>query len=169
MRVSFAFPGHPVGKGRHRTRVVKTRSGKVFASAYPDAKTVEHEATIGWYAQQAMASHPPIDGPVRLVVIQTFAIPESWPRKKRELALAGSVRPNVKPDWDNLGKIVSDALNGIVYLDDKQVASASIEKWYGPRPECEVVVTTIEQTKHSAPRVEMPSLPFREDGERSNG
>ena len=33
-----------------------------------------------------------------------------------------------KPDWDNLGKTVSDALNGIAYHDDSQITAAHIYK-----------------------------------------
>jgi len=29
-----------------------------------------------------------------------------------------------RADWDNLGKAISDGLNGVVYLDDKQVVKA---------------------------------------------
>lgn len=168
MRVTFVYPGHPVGKARARARIVTTRSGRQFAHHYTPEATRQHEASVGWLAQQAMGGRPPIAGPVRLLVIQTFAVPASWSRKQRERALAGAVRPTVKPDWDNLGKLVADALNGIVYGDDKQVASATVEKWYGPVPECEVTVTTIEapplSREHCLGRDEMPSLPFAETG-----
>lgn len=30
-------------------------------------------------------------------------------------------------DWDNLGKIISDALNGITYYDDRQITYGSVE------------------------------------------
>jgi Holliday junction resolvase RusA-like endonuclease len=139
LRVSFVISGHPVGKGRPRTRVVTAR-GHTFASHYTPAKTRKFEASIKLYAQQAMAGRRPIEDQVSLLVIQSFAVPASWSRKQREQALAGNLRPTVKPDWDNIGKAVSDALNGIVYLDDKQIISARIEKWYGPQPELEVVV-----------------------------
>ena len=34
-----------------------------------------------------------------------------------------------KPDWDNIGKLVSDALNGYAWKDDCQIVSAHINKW----------------------------------------
>lgn len=30
-------------------------------------------------------------------------------------------------DWDNLGKIIADALNGIAYYDDRQIMYGSVE------------------------------------------
>lgn len=53
--------------------------------------------------------------------------------------LDGKIRPTKKPDWDNIGKIVTDALNKIAYRDDSQVVACRVEKWYGPIPE--VIVT----------------------------
>lgn len=37
-----------------------------------------------------------------------------------------------KPDVDNVGKVVLDALNGVAYLDDRQVAGLAVERL--PRP-----------------------------------
>jgi len=131
-------------------RVVNAAGGKTFASAYTPSKTRKHEATVRLYAQQAMNGRPPVGVQMRLTVIQVFAVPQSWARKPRKAALAGVIRPTVKPDWDNIAKSVSDAINGVVFLDDKQVVSARVEKWYGPQPELEVVVETIENMPRAA-------------------
>jgi Holliday junction resolvase RusA-like endonuclease len=44
-------------------------------------------------------------------------------------------------DWDNLGKAVSDALNGVAYRDDNQVISASVTKSIRPAEQPSVHVT----------------------------
>ena len=64
--------------------------------------------------------------------------------KKRELMLNRTIRPIVKCDWDNIGKIVCDALNGIAYHDDKQVVDGQVRKFYSEQPR--VVVTIQEAT-----------------------
>ena len=33
-------------------------------------------------------------------------------------------------DWDNLGKLVSDALNGVAYIDDSQIQGCVVRKHY---------------------------------------
>ena len=39
--------------------------------------------------------------------------------------------PNHKRmDWDNLGKLVSDALNGVAYVDDSQIRECVVRKIY---------------------------------------
>ena len=47
---------------------------------------------------------------------------------------AGVILPITKPDWDNIGKIVSDALNGIAYRDDSQVVDSRVRKIYSNEP-----------------------------------
>lgn len=58
----------------------------------------------------------------------------------RERMVIGQVVPTVKPDWDNVGKIVCDALNGIAWHDDAQVTQATVRKLYGPVPMVTVVI-----------------------------
>lgn len=60
-------------------------------------------------------------------------IPKSWPKKRRADALAGRVAPTGKPDVDNLLKTV-DALNGVVWADDAQVADARVRKVFSEKP-----------------------------------
>jgi Holliday junction resolvase RusA-like endonuclease len=38
--------------------------------------------------------------------------------------------PVVKPDWDNLGKMLSDALNQVIWSDDAQICEAHVYKRY---------------------------------------
>lgn len=47
----------------------------------------------------------------------------------------------MKPDWDNIGKGISDALNGIAWKDDSQVYWSNVKKVYGAEPRVEVSVT----------------------------
>ena len=75
-----------------------------------------------------------------------YPIPESWSKKQKAQAGAHLIRPK-KPDWDNVGKIVSDALNQIAYHDDAQVYDAHIIKMYGEKPRLEVVLEIDEVTE----------------------
>lgn len=65
---------------------------------------------------------------------------KSATKANRELMLTGKIRPTVKPDWDNIGKLVSDALNGIAYDDDKSVVDAVVRKYYSDRPRTQITV-----------------------------
>ena len=47
----------------------------------------------------------------------------------------GNLNPTKKPDADNIGKVVLDALNGIAYEDDKQVIELRVSKQYSEERE----------------------------------
>ena len=72
-------------------------------------------------------SGPLIEGPVWMVVMAYKTRPKSMMGKK--WADEPIICPS-KPDWDNIGKLVSDALNGIVWRDDRQIVSGWVQKFY---------------------------------------
>ena len=63
-----------------------------------------------------------------------YAIPKRIPKRDREQMLEGKIRPTVKPDCDNIAKVVCDALNGLAYHDDNQVTNLTVAKRYTERP-----------------------------------
>ncbi len=66
------------------------------------------------------------------------AVPLSGPMKLTVHSFRATRR---RCDWDNLGKLVSDALNGVCWLDDSQVDDARVLKSVDPeRPRTEVTV-----------------------------
>ena len=137
MAVEFFVPGQPVGKGRPRATV---RAGR--ARLYTPAKTEKYEARVALFAQQAMAGRPVMAGPVALSVTALFPIPTSWPKKRQAAARAGTEQHTKRPDADNCAKAILDGLNGVVWKDDSQVVTLSIEKRYSDRPG--VLVTVME-------------------------
>lgn len=75
-------------------------------------------------------------------IVAYFPIPKSTSKKKRQLMLEGQIRPTKKPDFDNIGKIVCDALNTVAYHDDVQIVDAQVRKFYSEEPR---VVVTIQE------------------------
>ena len=141
--LSFELHGEPVGWQRTGLRVVTPRGKKPFATVYTPAETRAYERALGMAAKVAMRGREPLSGPLRLAVTAFMPIPRSWSQKKRDAALAGTVRPVVKPDWDNLGKM-TDALKGIVWRDDTQVVDGRVIKIYAERPRLRVEVALCE-------------------------
>lgn len=132
----FLIPATPVAKGRARTRVVKTKGGKAFASHYTPAETRDFERLVKDYARQALGDAQPLACPVDLLVEFRFAIPDSWPKWKRELAADGLVHHTKKPDCSNLVKAIEDACNGVLWKDDGQVVGSIQDKVWTTGPEC---------------------------------
>jgi Holliday junction resolvase RusA-like endonuclease len=136
--VLFTVDGSPHGKGRPRFR----RFGK-FVTTYTDAKTKSYETLVKEAAKQAMADHPPIEGPVRLDCTIRLSVPKSYPKKRLEACLSGSEWPTKKPDWDNVAKSVADAMNDVVFLDDTQIVIARIVKRYSAEAGVDVRVSEV--------------------------
>ncbi|MFG1454555.1 RusA family crossover junction endodeoxyribonuclease [Xanthobacter sp. V2C-8] len=123
--ITIILAGEPHGKGRPRF----TRAGH----AYTDAKTRRYEDVLRLAAQSEMGARPPLDGPVSVQVEARMPVPVSWSRKKQAAALAGEVAPTSKPDIDNIIKSL-DALNQVVFRDDRQIVHAVVRKLYHQAP-----------------------------------
>lgn len=136
MRCSFGIPGAPYGKARHRS----TRMG----IQYTPKETTQYENLVRTIFVQQHGGWEITLLPIIMRVTAIFPIPKSASKKMREAMVAGSVRPTKRPDWDNIGKIISDSLNEIAYKDDSQVVNALISKFYGEVPCVNVTMETIE-------------------------
>ena len=134
---TFTVPGSPRGKGRHRT----TRTGRT----YTDEKTAMYENKIMLCYRQKYAGEPLITGPVSLDWTAYFQMPQSASKKRRAAMLAGEIWPTVTPDRDNIEKIICDALNGVVWRDDKQVVTGdrAPQKRYAEEPRLEITIKEV--------------------------
>ncbi len=129
-RVDIFIEGQPHGKERARSRIVKARSGRPYATHYTPSKTRNEERRIAALGAEAMAGHEPTANPVVLFVDVGFQISKSWPEWKKQEAYADRIKPTGKPDLSNILKSIEDGLNGIVFVDDSQIISVSMSKRY---------------------------------------
>ncbi len=121
------------------------RAGQNGRFRYTPAHVRQYQDWIKLCARQAMEGRDPIDGPVRLTFTAVLPIPQSFPKWRREAAMAGLVHPAKRPDLDNLEKTIADSANGIVWNDDCQVCAGEARKIYGTKPRLEV---RVEPMKH---------------------
>lgn len=117
-QVIYSVEGDPVGKQRPRFARGRT---------YTPKKTVDFELAIKSKAKSAMGSSSVLETPVAVYIYANYKVPDSYSKKRRSDCLAGIERPKVN-DIDNVCKCVLDAMNGVVYLDDKQVVSLHATK-----------------------------------------
>lgn len=109
---------------------------KRFRTYTPD-KTLKAEKAIKDAFRAAygetFAGH---DGPVVMRISTTRPLAKSNPKYWEGRADLG------KPDWDNLGKLACDALNGIAFKDDSQVDMGAVTKRprspYGTKPRIDI-------------------------------
>lgn len=133
--------GQPQGKQRARVCVRGN-----FARAYTPEKTASYENLINLSYIQALkgAPSPYWDKPVRISILAIYQIPKSFSKKRTAEALDGQIRPQVKPDIDNVVKVVCDALNKVAYKDDTQVVEISACKRYGTEPMLQIDIAEVK-------------------------
>ncbi|MCD8294913.1 MAG: RusA family crossover junction endodeoxyribonuclease [Clostridia bacterium] len=140
MEVRFSVLGEPQGKGRPRF----ARRGAYVKTYTPEA-TEMYENLIRLEYRRQCGDYKFEDGSsVGMSVNAYYSVPKSASRKKAERMLAGDLRPNKKPDADNIMKVVADSLNGIAYRDDTQIAECEVNKYYGETPRIEVNIRDIK-------------------------
>ncbi len=130
--ICFTVLGAPFGKQRPRHNRYTT---------YTPEKTRLHEQQIALeYRKQCGNTRFASGIYAEMKITAYMKIPKSASNAARAKMADGSVRPTVKPDWDNIGKLVADALNGIAYEDDKCIVDAQVRKFYSEQPRTEIVL-----------------------------
>lgn len=128
MTVSFEVEGKVTGKGRPRVTMHGT---------YTPANTRHYEELVKLRYKQA-CKLPPAEGEI-LITIIAYMIPAKSLSKKKKAEIM-MVHPMKKPDIDNIAKIVLDALNGVAWKDDKQIATLHVFKQWGETEHLDIYI-----------------------------
>ena len=124
MAITFTVSGDPVPQPRPR---VSTRGG--FARAYVPSRHPVHAYRDGIAITAKAAGATVTENAVCVTVCATFARPKSHCNKSG-LKKTAPLLP--REDVDNVAKAVLDALTGVAWHDDRQVAELHVSKRYGP-------------------------------------
>lgn len=135
--MKFKFDIAPVEQARPRA----TRFGKGIR-LYDPKKVAVFKRQLGMLARQQMLDRglEPYDGPLEVCMEFHRPVQVSLSKKERARRLSGDHRPMVKPDLDNYIKSTSDALNGILWVDDNLIISLEAKKYYAERPHLTVEI-----------------------------
>jgi Holliday junction resolvase RusA-like endonuclease len=120
--ITFTVNSRPVAKAR-------ARNGK--HGYYTPSKTTNFEGLVAKEAIQAMKGKELLEGGLKAIIWAQFKPAKSWTKRRTEAALNGEIAHTSKPDVDNIGKAVLDAMNSIVYSDDSSIDRLEIRKSYG--------------------------------------
>ena len=132
--IEFTVEGRPVGKARPRV----TRNG-----TYTPKKTKGYEELVKWSCRSKYKGGP-LKGPLRIEIVFYMYIPKNTSQVRIEKKLVDERLPTKMPDWDNMAKSITDAINGIAYEDDSQIVEAHIYKKFSKDPRAEVKITQID-------------------------
>lgn len=136
--MTFTIPISPKAQKRDR---IATRGG--HAISYKDSGQKREEDKILALIYQ-FKPPVPFTGPLSLRIEAYLPIPASKPKRWRQEAEHGIIRPTTKPDSTNLAKQIEDVMNRVFYADDKQIVDLTVRKWYGLNPQW---VITLEEIK----------------------
>ena len=128
--MTFTIPGNPQAWERAR---YDGRSKRFFTAS----KSFSYKTLIAHCAKESGIRL--LSGPVRVSINLYLKRPLKMPKASG----LGVLRCWKRPDVDNFSKNYLDALNGIAWVDDGQVHSLEVVKWYhekagAPRAEVEI-------------------------------
>ncbi len=151
MKITFTVFGTAEPAGSKRGFVPRRRDGSIVtrpngspivAITDDNPKSRAWKQEVAANASDAMEGIPLFRGPVELVIVYTFARPKSH---------FGSGKNVTK-----LTRGTEDALKGIVWVDDSQVAITHQTKCYGRTSKVVVTVTELQEPTEDQPRVDTP-------------
>nr|DAV68510.1 MAG TPA: Endodeoxyribonuclease RusA [Caudoviricetes sp.] len=132
-RIDFTIHGECVPKARPRF--------SKYGHIYTTPKTRAYENIVKTTAIDNNV--PCITTALNIKIMVYKSIPKSFSKEKRRLAEMGKILPTVKPDVDNYVKAILDGLNGILFIDDKQICDLSVGKRYSNYPRVEVTAWSV--------------------------
>lgn len=80
---------------------------------------------------------------LRIKILAYFSVPKSASKAKKEKMLRNELICTKKPDFDNIAKIVCDALNNVAYYDDSQITESIVMKRWGGQNKLVVILEEI--------------------------
>lgn len=127
MMREFEFTVEITPKAKARPRFVRRGN---FVQTYTPKTTLDYEKKIA--EEYLFQGGTVFDYPyLEMSIIAYFPIPKSTKKVDRLLLENECVPYPHKPDTDNIGKSIADALNQVAYLDDKQIVFLKVKKFYG--------------------------------------
>jgi len=130
--------GIPKPKQGDSSGIITTKTGKQFVHHYQKTE-VKNEANNlrAQIVQQLPEDFKPFSGLIRVNKLHfIFPVLKTMSKKQLELVKNGGlIYKGSRPDLDNLQKALWDAMNGVVFTDDKNIVEIlDVKKYYGFRP-----------------------------------
>lgn len=135
--IKFRIDGKPQAKQSVKFAKIQCNDGREFIHKYTPVDMVNYANWVKQCFRQNYPEHLPsafYNKPLVCRITVNYEIPKSVSDKKRVQMLNGLIIPTIKPDCDNISKNICDALNGIAYPDDKQIAKLIVKKVYNTEP-----------------------------------
>jgi Holliday junction resolvase RusA-like endonuclease len=159
----FFIPGEPIAKQGDRSYTVELKEPKIvtakngnnrtvkFINKHYQPKKIKHEErNIRWAINaQLPKNFTPIDVAFEVTIIFVFSALKSFKSAEKEAIQQGNLLiKDTKPDVDNLIKMIFDAMQQVVFLNDARAYRLTeITKAYGSTPGIFIKLITSDNGK----------------------
>lgn len=123
-RVQVIVHGDPA-PGGSKSAFLNRRTGKIIVTDAAGVRNKRWRAAVAAAARHVMGSRELIAPPIGLTILFRVTRPQSHLTKSGALRLGSPVLPVTRPDLTKLIRSTEDALTGILWSDDAQIA----EQW----------------------------------------
>lgn len=136
--ITFTVKGEP--KAQARPKVYRNKYTGMIRAVDPSAEAKDDFRVIAEQSAPAV----PWSGPVACFILAEFPFLKAHKRSNGELKPSAPKYKTSKPDADNIGKFVLDAMTGKFFEDDSQIVKLLITKTYSKSPCVSVTISEIE-------------------------
>ena len=130
MREIYCFDINPIPAARPRVSRWSTYYPKKYTQFKKEMLALTSELDV-----------TPIENLVRVELVFNVKMPNSWSKKKKLEKINTYCDNNV--DLDNYQKAILDSLNGVLYIDDRQIVEIFASKRYSDKPFIELEIHEI--------------------------
>jgi len=141
--IKFFVPGRAASAGSKSA--FKTKAGKVVVTA-ASKFTKSWMDSVKWFAMNKVGRMCLLEGPLILTITFLLGRPKNHygtGKNAGKLKSSAPPYPMVTPDLTKMVRAVEDALTGIIWRDDKQVAEQHTRKRYADKPGAEILIETL--------------------------
>ena len=144
--IRFFVPGIPRPGGSKKGFYIPKLNRVVITEDNPKSK--DWRNSVAWAASEVIKT--PLTGPLEVRFLFLMTRPKGH-FGARGLRPSAPLYPIVKPDVTKLIRSTEDALKGIAWVDDSQVARQQGEKTYADRAGCWIVIRELAGAEETDP------------------
>lgn len=129
----------PIAKQSDKSRIIRKSDGTMFIAHYQKKAIKDEENKIKVIVKSQLPDNfKPYTGAVHVNKLHyIFPIPKSFTKAQYNAIINGEIIEKItKPDLtDNLNKLLFDALEDVIYINDSQISVMNnVRKYYGIEP-----------------------------------
>lgn len=136
----------------------KSMRDKFYVKMYSPAEVKKWQHDAKRLAIEQMKGKVPFAGMLEVTIRVYLPVPKSMSKRKQALALAEALRPITRPDCDNYAKSILDSMSGVLFLDDAQIVTLHVGKFYAEKPRVEIAVIELAYPTGTVEVADQPPL-----------